>query len=385
MDLLLILTYTAICWIVFKIFRIPVNQWTLATATLGGIFLIGALLLLMSYNHPYSSDARIYFTTTPIIPVVGGQVIEVPVVPNTPLKKGDELFRIDPRPYQFAVDQKKAALAEAQQNVLQLKAAMDGADAAVTGAVSSRDRAQQAYERVQESNDNATKLGRSGVYSELEVDNRRGIFLTAEAAVETAKAQAAQARLAYESEINGINPTVARLQAELDNAQFELDQTTVRAPGDGYVTQVFLRPGMMANPLPLRPVMVFVNDDDRKLAAAFIQNSLQRVNVGDDAEVAFKAVPGKIFQARVKQVIDVMAQGQLQPTGALLDPLSPERVPPGQTLAEIEVTESTEGYQLPGGVVAEVAVYTHHWHHVAILRKVLLRMSSWMNYVFLEH
>ena len=385
MDLLLILTYAAICWTVFKVFRIPVNQWTLATAVLGGVFLIGALLLLMSYNHPYSSDGRIYFTSTPVIPVVGGQVIEVPVISNTPLEKGDVLFRIDPRPYQFAVDQKKAALAEAKQNVLQLKAALEGADAAVTGAISSRDRAQQSYTRVQQSNDNAAASGRSGVYSELEVDNRRGIYLTAEATLDTAKAQASQARLAYESEINGVNPTVARLQAELENAQFELDQTTVRAPGHGFVTQVFLRPGMMANPLPLRPVMVFINDEDRMLAAAFIQNSLQRVRAGDEAEVAFRAVPGKIFKARVKQIIDVMAQGQLQPTGALLDPLSPERLQAGQTLAQIEITESMDGYQLPGGVVAEVAVYTDHWHHVAILRKVLLRMSSWMNYVFLEH
>lgn len=81
----------------------------------------------------------------------------------------------------------------------------------------------------------------------------------------------------------------------------------------------------------------------------------------------------------------MMAQGQLQPGGALIGPQSPERIAPGQTLAGIELLESTEGYQLPGVVVAEVAVYTHHWHHVAVLRKVLLRISSWMNLVFLEH
>jgi len=385
MELLLMLTYAAFCFAIFKLFRIPVNQWSLATAVLGGIFIIAGLVLLMSYNHPYSSDGRIYFTSAPVIPVVGGQVVEVPVTPNAPLKKGDVLFRIDPRPYQYAVDQKTASLAEAKQTVLQLKAALDAANSAVTGAEASRDRSLQAFEKFQASNENAKSSGRGAVYSELEVENRRGIYLTAEAAVDTARAQAAQARLAYESEINGTNPTVARLQAELANAQYELDQTTVRAPSDGYVTQVFLRPGMMANPLPLRPVMVFINSEDRYLAAAFIQNSLQRVRVGDEAEVAFKAVPGKIFKARVREVIDVMAQGQLQPGGALIDPQSPERLSPGQTLAGIEILESTDGYQLPGGVVAEVAVYTHYWHHVALLRKVLLRMSSWMNYVFLEH
>ncbi|MCV3737301.1 HlyD family secretion protein [Rhizobium sp. TRM96647] len=385
MDLLLILTYAAICVAIFKIFRVPVNQWTVSTAVLGGIFLISALLLIMSYNHPYSGDGRIYFTSAPVIPAVGGIVVEVPVKMNAPLKKGDVLFRIDPRPYQYTVDQKKASLAEAEQSVRQLKAALDGAVSLVAGTEASRDRAQQSYERYLEIFESSrTRTGETAV-SELEVENRRGAYLTAQAAVGTAQAQAMQARLAYESQINGINPTVARLQAELRNAEFELDQTTVRAPSDGYVTQVFLRPGMMANPLPFRPVMVFISSEERILAAAFIQNSLQRVRVGDEAEVSFKAVPGRIFKAKVGNIIDVMAQGQLQPTGALIDPQAPERLNPGQTLAVIEIQEDLSAYQLPGGVVADVAVYTEHWHHVAILRKVLLRMSAWMNFVFLEH
>ena len=120
MELLLILIYTAICVAVFKIFRIPVNKWTLPTAALGGIFMIGLILLVMNYNHPFSSNARIYFTTTPILPDVRGRVVEVPVQPNTLLKQGDVLFRIDPQPYQYVVDQKKALLAEAEQSVRQL-------------------------------------------------------------------------------------------------------------------------------------------------------------------------------------------------------------------------------------------------------------------------
>ena len=53
MDLLIVLTYVALAWAVFKIFRIPVNQWTLATAALGGVFLVSGLILLMNYNHLY--------------------------------------------------------------------------------------------------------------------------------------------------------------------------------------------------------------------------------------------------------------------------------------------------------------------------------------------
>jgi len=115
MELLLILIYLSICYAVFKVFRIPVNQWSLSTATLGGIIGIALLLLIMNYNHPFTTNARIYFAVTPVLPSVRGRVIEVPVQTNAPLKEGDVLFRVDPAPYQFVVDQKKAALAEAEQ------------------------------------------------------------------------------------------------------------------------------------------------------------------------------------------------------------------------------------------------------------------------------
>ena len=226
------------------------------------------------------------------------------------------------------------------------------------------------------------RAGRPLPYSELQVDNQRGIYLAAEASVANAQATAAQAQLAYQSNIDGVNTTVARLQAEAQQAQYDLDQTVFRAPTDGYVTQLFLRPGMMAVPLPLRPVMVFVHNEDQRLFAAFQQNALQRVNVGDPAEVAFDAMPGQVFSGRVSQLVDVVSQGQLQPTGELLDPES--RAGAGRALAEIRVTDDLSGYHLPGGAVAQVAVYTDHWHEFALLRKILLRMKSWENYIFLE-
>jgi len=99
MELLLILIYVSLCYFVFKVFKIPVNQWSLATAALGGIIGIALLLLIMNYNHPFTTNARIYFAVTPVLPAVRGRVIEVPVETNKPLKEGDVLFRIDPKPY----------------------------------------------------------------------------------------------------------------------------------------------------------------------------------------------------------------------------------------------------------------------------------------------
>ncbi len=375
MELLLILTYSAICVAVFKIFRIPVNKWTLPTAALGGIFLIAGILLVMNYNHPFTKNARIYFATTPIMPNVKGRVIEVPVEPNAPLKQGDVLFKIDPQPYQYVVDQKKALLAEAEQNVKQLKAAYDQALANVEKVSVQVKLAQEEYAR-------QAQLFEKKVVAQAALDIATRNVDAAKQGLAAAQAAAESARLAYESEIGGVNTTVARLQAELSDAEFNLEQTVTRAPGPGYVTQMALRPGMYVIPAPLRPVMVFVHKDDQELAAGFQQNALQRVRAGDEAEIAFDGLPGQILKGQVKYVLDAIATGQFQATGVLQD--MGADVPGGRAVAIIDITQDTSSYNLPGGSAAQVALYTPYAHHFAIIRRILLRMRSWENFVFLE-
>jgi multidrug resistance efflux pump len=91
-----------------------VNWISLLTAALGGIAMIATLVLAMNYNHPFSTEGRFYFVTTPIMPMVGGRVLDVPAQPNTPLKAGDALFRIEPGRYENAVKAKEAELAARQ-------------------------------------------------------------------------------------------------------------------------------------------------------------------------------------------------------------------------------------------------------------------------------
>ena len=377
MELLLILIYVAFCFVIFKLFRIPVNQWSLATAALGGILGIALLLLIMNYNHPFTTNARIYFSVTPVLPGVKGRVIEVPAATNVTLKEGDVLFRLDSRPYQYVVDQKKALLAEAEQSVKQLKASLDQATAEAERSGAQFQLAQQNYDRQSE-------LFEKKVIAQANLDTYARNLETARQSLAGARAAEDRARLGYSSEIGGVNTTVARLQAELRDAEFDLAQTVTRAPTAGFVTQVGLRPGMYVVPAPLRPVMVFVNQGlkDRMLVAAFQQNSLQRVKPGDDAEIAFTAVPGRVFKGKVGQVLDVIAAGQFQATGVLQDFAA--QTGNDRAVAEIDITDDLSDYQIPMGSSAEVAILTHHWHHIALLRRILLRMRSWQNYVFLE-
>ena len=377
MELLLALIYVSFCVVIFKIFRIPVNEWSLSTAVLGGIFGIALLLLTMNYNHPFTANARIYFAVTPILPTVKGRVVEVPVHANTPLKEGDVLFRVDPKPFEYVVAQKKAALAEVEQNVEQLKASLDQATAAKERAVSQLRLAQDNYDRQNE-------LFQKNVIAKATLDTFTRNLETSKQTVAGAKAEEERARLAFTSNIDGVNTAVARLRAELADAQFDLDQTTTRASGPGFVTQLSLRPGMYAIPAQLRTSMFFVNTglQDRELGAAFQQNSLQRVKAGDDAEVAFDAVPGRVFKGKVHTVVDAISTGQLGTTVGLIEPET--RTTAGRAVAIIDVSDEMRDYQIPLGSTAQVAIYTHYWHHLSLLRKILLRMRSWENYVFLE-
>ena len=286
---------------------------------LGGVVLIGTLIFLMNYNHPYSEIGREYFVTTPIVPAVTGTVISVEARPMVKMKKGEPLFTIDPIPFQNRVDSLEARLVLATADAERARTLLKSRN------ISQRD-ADAAYTRLE------------------------------------------------------------NLDGQLATAKFELDQSIVRAPTDGYVVQMALRPGMRAANLPLRPVMIFKHTEGSYFVGWFRQNSMLRLKEGDEAEVAFDGVPGKVFSGKVGSVIPAIAQGQVQPGGDLIHPaLAPY---PGRIAVRIEITDPEfENYRgiVPGGAYAQAAIYTEHFHHVAIMRKILLRMSAWMNYIFPFH
>ena len=373
MDLLIILTYAAFAYGAFKLFKIPVNGFTLLTAALGGIAILGALLLGMNYNHPFSSQARFYFHTTPIVPAVSGIVTEVHAESGKMMKKGDILFRIQPEPFENAVKAKEAALADALQTTKQLRATADAAQKKLESALADRDGALDVYER-------SKKLIAEGVIAQIQFEKTKNNYNAAEATAQSAKSEADRALLQAEAVVKGVNTDVARLQSELDTAKFNLEEATVRAPTDGTVQQNFLRPGMFAASLPLRPVMVFLHDEKPKFTAAFLQNSAQRIIEGSEAEFILPSVPGRFFKGKVTAVGAFISQGQLQPSGNLIDPelIKGE----GRILVAIEPQEDISKYLIVPGSTAQVAIYTHHMHHLGLLRKVLLRMSSWTNYLF---
>ncbi|GJL81121.1 MAG: MFP transporter [marine bacterium B5-7] len=376
MDFLLILTYAALCIFVFRIFKIPLNKWTIPTAVLGGVVLISSLILLMNYNHPFTPLASNVYVTTPIVPTVQGRVIEVPVKVNQPIKQGDPLFIIEPVKYAAEVSRLRAALENAQSGDEQLDTGVEIATSNRLQAEAQMDRAKRELERYEQA-------FKGGAVSEQQFENRQQQALAAQSAYEAALAAERQSKQASDSEFEGDDPVVAGIKAELKNAEFNLEETVVRAPTDGYVTQVALRPGMMAVPLPLRPVMLFVHDEERFYFAAFRQNSSQRLKPGFEAEFMFPALPGRIFKGEVVEVLPIIGENAVQASGTAIGTDFFSRT--GRVQVKLRVLDDMSAYDLPDGSNAEVAVYSDSMHHLSIMRKVLLRMKSWQNYLYLDH
>ncbi|AJJ09854.1 inner membrane protein yibH [Yersinia rohdei] len=378
MDLLIILTYVAFAWAIFKIFKIPVNKWTVPTAALGGVFLIGALILLMNYNHPYTFLAQKAVISIPITPQVTGVVIEVTDKQNQLIKKGEMLFKLDPTRYQARVNRLEADLVTAINNVNVLKGQLEEAIANTSGVIAERDRLNKDYQRYLKGSQ-----AKVNPFSESDIDNARQNYLEQDALVKSSVAEQSQIKSQIDSVLNGEQSQIVSLRAQLNEAKYDLEQTVIRAPSNGYVTQVLIRPGTFAAALPLRPVMVFIPQQKRQIIAQFRQNSLLRLKHGDEAEIVFNALPGQVFSGKLSSIIPVVPGGSYQAQG-MLQSLS---IIPGSdgVLAIIELTPNSDVDALPDGIYAQVAVYSDHFTHVAVMRKVLLRMTSWMHYLYLDH
>ncbi|CAI0864102.1 HlyD family secretion protein [Serratia sp. JSRIV001] len=378
MDLLIILTYVALAYGIFKIFKIPVNKWTVPTAALGGVVLVGALILLMNYNHPYTFQAQKAVVSIPITPQVTGIVSEVTDKQNTFIKKGDVLFKIEPTRYQARVDRLQADLMTAIHSIQVLQGQLDEAVAHTSGVIAERDRLYKDYQRYLRGS-----RARVNPFSESDIDNARQNFLAQDALVKSSLAEQAQIKSQLSSVVNGEQSQIVSLRAQLTEAKYNLDQTVVRAPSNGYVTQVLIRPGTYAAALPLRPVMVFIPQQKRQIVAQFRQNSLLRLKSGDQAEIVFNALPGQVFQGRLTSILPVVPSGTYQAQGTLQ---SLSMIPGSDgVLAVIELEPNADVDALPDGIFAQVAVYSDHFTHVSVMRKVLLRMTSWMHYLYLDH
>lgn len=229
------------------------------------------------------------------------------------------------------------------------------------------------------------QLSSSNASLEAEQANQRRVQLQLKQAVDAdlprAKALAKEAKLAAESMIGDEHTSVADVRAQLAGAQFELEQTVIRAPAVGHVVALTLRPGQRVANFPVRSWMAFVDHDRTEVAVAIEQYALRYVQPGHQAEVTFKMFPGQIFSGTVQRIAYSTSTGQMSPSGQISEDLSTyDSAQPYVVVIDLD-DPTLPVHQLPGGAAGSAAIYTESMKATHIIRRVMIRMDAWMNYI----
>jgi multidrug resistance efflux pump len=404
MEILLLAIYAAIVWFVFiKKKWLPWNIGTQVTVVIIPIVGLTVLILLLNVVAPSSADVRVLKYVINVVPQVRGRVIDVPVEPNRLVRKGDVLFRIDPTPYELTVRALKAQLAGSVAGSKEL----DEQLAAAVGKVSeSRDAILQADAKVTQIETQldlarrrvgqnrelvATGAGDRFALEQAETEQR-----SLEAQLGMAKSASAQARAAQVQATAGERQLreraagksdneyapVAQIRAQLASAQWELDQTTVTAPADGYAINVQLRPGSFTTAFPITPAMTFV-EETYQVIALYHQNELVAVEPGNEAEFTLNAYPGRVIKATVDSIVWAQGQGQVA-NSTQLPTTGYGPMPPGRFPVRFNVAQRDAALFLPAGAIGDGAIYTDHVAAIHIIRKIILRVGAKLDYLILK-
>jgi RND family efflux transporter MFP subunit len=246
-----------------------------------------------------------------IVPDVAGEVLDVPVEANKPIKAGDVLFKIDPVPYEAQAGAIAAQLKLQETRLAQM-----------------------------------TQLQSAGTGRSFDVEQRQA--------------------------------EVDQLGAQLDGAKWNLEKTVVRAPTDGYVTNLALRKGARVANLPLSPVMAFIDTTETLIAVEIQQIDARYIEPGQAVELTFKFMPGMIYTGSVESVLQAISTGQVQTSGTAATPKAIQSAP---FVVRVRLDDTDFARRLPAGSAGTAAIFTEHVKTAHVIRRVLLRQVAILNYV----
>jgi multidrug resistance efflux pump len=168
---------------------------------------------------------------------------------------------------------------------------------------------------------------------------------------------------------------VDQLRAQLDGAKWNLDKTVVRAPTDGYVTNLALRKGAR---VATAPVMAFIDTSDTIVGVEIPQIDARYIAPGQDVELTFKFLPGRILTGKVEAVLQAIATGQVQASGTAVTPTQVQAAPFG---VRVRLDDAAAARNLPAGSAGQAAIFTDRVTTSHLIRKVLLRQIAILNYI----
>jgi len=328
MIALLSLIYGSFYFLFFKKMKLFAESVRNISIFVGiGVVMIGAIVFAWWTFAPTAVDGRSFKYVIPIVPNVAGQVVEVPIEGNQVLNKGDVLFRINPIPYQFKVDQLRASMdqAEAQKKLAEIEV------------------------------ERATGLVRASAGPQSQLDQ-------------------------WNAQLASTTASIASLNAQLGDAEWRLQETVVRAPSDGFVFNLQLRPGNYVTTIPMASSVSFISNDRHSVLASFSQSAIRYIKVGDPVEMVFRSIPGRVFAGKVARLARASGSTQLSASGQL--PTLTGQPENSRWAVLIDFDNQEDGELLPQSAGASIiAVYTEKGKPVHVISKVVMRINAWTGYL----
>ena len=379
LGFVLLFAYGFIVWLVF--FKFRWLKFTIAWGFFSTFFVLhlGIIFLLgLRYVAPASTEARIIQHTIQITPRLSEPtlVTAVLVEPNVRVKRGTPLFQFDRRIYEAKVTQLEAQLGPGEAERADHEIRYPGGERE-SGQAQERARSTLNIRR------SFPPIWRRRVPARRKMRRSGAAQVAADdAAIKEAQAEEQRARLKYQSEVGGVNTTVASTQAELDQARFYLDNTLIVAPEDGYIMNLQVRPGMVAGDIRFGAIASFICDADRYLLANYFQENLKYVKPGQSVEVALDLYPGQIWLGKVEAIWQGSGAGQMLPSGTLPSfNYLPAEIPQGQFVVAITMDDPDQ-LKFPIGTQGRAAIYTSPGSPFVVLRKIAIRSYTWYNFLY---
>jgi RND family efflux transporter MFP subunit len=303
--------YLVILFLLVKLKIVRFNLFWKTSPVIVFLALLIGLFIPMNWGAP-QGPALVLRNSVAIVPSVAGEVAEVPVEANAPLKAGDILFKIDPVPYEAQLRALEAQLKFQELRLGQME-----------------------------------QLQSTGTGRTFDVEQRQA--------------------------------EVDQLKGQVENARWNLDKTVVRAPADGYVTNLALRKGARVANLPLSPVMAFIDVSDTIIGVEIPQIDARYIKPGQAVEATFKYAPGKVYPGKVETVLQAVASGQVQTSGSAA--MTSKSVAAAPFVVRIRLDDKAFADGLPAGTAGDVAIFTDRVKPAHMIRKVLLRQIAITNYI----
>lgn len=337
--------------------------------------------LLADRMTPYTQQARVGAFVIPVASEVAGRVIRVNVRNNQTVNAGDVLFEVDPQPYQIAVDRARADLEATRRQIGASTAGIASAEANLRAAHANELKARQDNQRLE------------GLYRDdpgtisvrlLEVSRANRERAVSQVAAARAEVQRAREQEGGSAQENALlrSAATALSKAELDQAN-----TQIRARSAGLITDLRTDAGQFA--AAGSPVMTLIAIHDVWISADMTENNLARVRLGTPVAIVLDALPGEVFEGRVRSVGYGVSVGQTPAPGTLpnvqnsRDWLRPaQRFPVIIEFSQASRETLRDSGAIRAGGQAEVMAFPSEGNLLNPLGRFFLWLMSWLSYAY---